>query len=122
MNLETALKGLLDAEAKLSERTTMMSPNLISENMYRLGQYTAAVERHLGDIEEEYEVTWARNYTLGLEEKLSATAAKIQADVATSTQKGQMKRLSRYVSSSWRLHTGAMARINHLQAESRGAV
>lgn len=122
MDLQTALKGMLDAQDKLSTPEVMASPVLISEQMYRLGQYTSAVERELGDIEEEYEINWSDDYRRALEDKMSVTAAKQHADVENSEDKGQIKRLSRYVSSSWKVHTQCMARYNHLTQENRGAV
>lgn len=120
MDLNTAIKGMLDAEAKLGSRATMLSPIEISENMYRLGQYTAEVEKHLGDIEEDYEILYATEYKKALETEKSVTAAKLKADLETAEGKGQIKKLSRYVSSAWKVHNGAMARWKHLNAEVKG--
>lgn len=125
MTLEQILKGIESAESKLASREAIDNPTIISAHMYRLGQYTSALEKYLGDCEAEYEVTWAKiynSYISPLEKgvkPLSATAAKQQADVDTAADKGNIKRLTRYVSSSWRNQTGAMARINHIQAESK---
>lgn len=123
MTLEQILAGIEDAEKKLATKQAITSPSIISENMYRLGQYTSALEKYLGDCEAEYEVAWAKTYngyTSPLEKgvkPLSATAAKQQTDVDTAADKGNIKRLTRYVSSSWRNQTGAMARINHIEAQ-----
>lgn len=138
MTLEQILKGIESAESKLASREAIDNPTIISTHMYRLGQYTSALEKYLGDCEAEYEVTWAKIYNgylnpmlvvtndpetvneVKLSRKpLSATAAKQQADVDTAADKGNIKRLTRYVSSSWRNQTGAMARINHIQQESK---
>lgn len=151
MNLNTALDGLLDAEARLTDPATMMSPSLLSEQMYRLGQYTSAVEKELGDLEKDYEIDWADEYksaligekewikdpnyiptsdatdtdTVGetvIRKPMSTTAAKNHADMETAEMKGQIKRLSRYVSSAWKVHMSAMARIKHLESENKGSV
>lgn len=131
ITLDEAIKGMLDAESRLSSRQAVVSPTIISEQMYRLGQYASATEKLLGDAEEAYEIEWAKKYTMYTEpyalsdengnityaKSLSATAAKQRADVDTAAAKGNIKRLSRYVSSCWKIHTGAMARINHLNNE-----
>lgn len=52
LTITQALEGLADAESKLSEAVAIHSPTIISENMYRLGQYAAALEKFLGDVEE----------------------------------------------------------------------
>lgn len=122
LTLEDAVIGMLDAESKLSSREALVSPHLISENMYRLGQYASAVEKHLGEIEEELEIKQAEVYMRLMTEGKSATGAKQAADAETAALKGQIKKLSRYVSSSWRIHTGAMARWNHIISEQKGAV
>lgn len=118
MTLEQILAGIQDAESNLSTREAIVSPAIISTHMYRLGQYASALEKVLGDCEEEYEITWAKSYNTH-SETLSATAAKQKADVDCAIDKGNIKRLTRYVSSSWRNQTGAMARINHIYAESK---
>lgn len=124
MNLDQILAGIEDAEKKLATKQAITSPSIISENMYRLGQYTSALEKYLGDCEAEYEVTWASTYNAYTtpepgKKPISATAAKQQTDVDTAADKGNIKRLTRYVSSSWRNQTGAMARINHIQQETK---
>ena len=129
MTLPQILAGIEDAESKLGSRQAIHSPTIISENMYRLGQYTSALEKILGDCEQEYEVKWATAYkqaTTGsmdedgkLTKGLSATASEHKANIETAKDKGNIKRLTRYVSSSWRNQTGAMARINHIIAETK---
>lgn len=122
MDIETAMRGLLDAEAKLSTATAIHQPVVISENLYRLGQYTSALEKRLGDLEEHYEIESARVYAAALATEKSATAAKNRTDMEMAALKGQIKRLSRYVGSSWKIHTACMARVNHLKNEMQGSV
>ncbi len=121
MQLNDAIKGAIDARTRLATREAVVSPVIMSEQMYRLGQYTAEIESHLGDLEQEYEIKFAQSYS-EYSKELSATAAKQKADVDLAELKGNIKRLSRYVSANWKAHTGIMARINHLDRESRGAV
>lgn len=133
MTLEQILAGIEDAEKNLATRQAITSPTIISEHMYRLGQYTSALEKYLGDAEAEYEVKWANIYSshtapypvtdekgnISSKQAMSATAAKQQADVETAEDKGNIKRLTRYVASSWKNQTGAMARINHISNEMK---
>lgn len=119
MKLDDALEGMLDAREQLLKREALHNPTIISEQTYRLGQYTAEVERFLGEAEKEYEIKWAREYNLAIV-KLAATAAKQKADVECAENKGNIKELTRLVGSSWKIHTGNMARWNHLQAEMKG--
>lgn len=127
MNVEEALRGLKDAESKLSTRQAVANPALISEEMYRLGQFASALEQHLGDAEEEYEVEWADLYAqLTLPtlhgKPLSATAAKQMADIQMAESKGNIKKLQRYVSAAWHVHMSCMARHKHLESQMRGSV
>lgn len=133
ITLEQALLGIADAEQHLASREAIVSPSIISQQMYRLGQYTSALEKILGDCEAEYEKKWATQYSMytepytvvdknGKESKaksMSATAAENRANIDCAADKGNLKRLKRYVDSSWKNQTGAMARINHLIAEHK---
>lgn len=129
MNVETALKGLKDAESNLSQKHAVANPAYISEQMYRLGQYASALEQFLGDAEEEYEVEWAKLYQDYLKggsvenpKPMSATAAKQQTDVMCAESKGNIKKLQRYVSAAWHVHMSCMARHKHLANEMKGSI
>lgn len=132
MNIETALRGLKDAESKLSQKYAVANPALISEEMYRLGQFASALEQFLGDAEEEYETNWAKCYHAYtttstydgkvMSKALSATAAKQKADVDMAVAKGNIKKLQRYVSAAWHVHMSCMARHKHLSNEMKGSM
>jgi len=129
ITLTQALDGIASAESHLASREAINSPSVISAHMYRLGQYTSALEKILGDCEQEYEIKWAQAYKEATAPSpsadgktvkgLSATAAEHKANIDTAEDKGNIKKLNRYVSSSWRNQTGAMARINHLAQEQK---
>lgn len=116
MRLENAVTGVLDVKEKL--RTVGDNPVLLSQYMYELTQYVSAAEDHLADYERDYEQEWSQEYKQALEDKMSATAAKQHADVETADTKGQIKYLTRFTASAWKVQTAAMARHKHLTQEA----
>jgi chromosome segregation ATPase len=128
MDLETAVKGMMDAKARLQSKAAVTSPSILSEQMYRLGQYTSAIEDHLADLEEDYEKQEAailkrELHPEGFEAKRnSATGAGVEVKIELGELEGQIKRLDRVVKASWKQGNTAMARYNHLLNEMKGAV
>jgi|SRR5690242_10449854 len=122
MDLTEALQGVLDTEEKLRQPGVESAPETLSTLMYTLGQYASALEKELGNLEEEYEREWASEYKEALTSlKLSATAAKQHADVENADVKGQIKRLTRFVNSAWKVHQQCMARWKHINNQDAGA-
>lgn len=122
MKLNDAIDRIREIEAELSTHRVMINPHKLSELMFKLGQYTSVVEKELGDIEERYEIVYSEHYSDALNTEKSITAAKQRADLLTAEIKGQIKKLSRYVASSWKVHQSAMARWKHLNEEMKGSV
>lgn len=123
MELETAITGMLDAENQLRTKAGIENPDFISNQMMRLAQYLGAVEEHLAEIEEQYEVDMA----LALKEfiidkKESATAAEKLAKIALGPTKGRIVYLSRLVGSGWRQVGVCQSRWNHLQKGIAGQI
>jgi len=123
MDLETSIKGMLDAQAKLREPAAIANPQLISDQMYRLAQYTAAAEHFLAELERDYEELEANIYRKAMrEDKLSASAAEKQVKIDLGDLEGKIKYLTRIIAAAWKLHMSAMAKVKHLESENRGAI
>lgn len=121
MNLETSIAGILDAQEKL--RTAVNSPGIISEQMYRLAQYTVAVENELAKFEEEYESDEAVIlHKQMIQDKQSATAAEKHVKIELGMIEGKIKYLSRITAAAWRLHGDLQSRVKHISDEMKGSV
>jgi hypothetical protein len=119
MNLETAVKGLLQVRNDLRSRRGVVDPLFISENMQRLAQYTSAVEEHLGKLEEELEVLEMNKFLAYTKQGKSVNMSETLVKQEVGSHKGQIANLSRLVKSSWALISTSQSRINHLSTEQR---
>lgn len=117
MDLEVAVKGLLQVRNDLRQRRGVTDPLFISEQMQRLAQYTSAVEEHLGDLEERIEVVEMQKFLGYLKQGDSVNKAETLAKQEVSELKGNIAKLTRLVNSSWKLISTAQSRINHLNSE-----
>lgn len=123
MELDKAIKGMLDAEAKLRTAKGIVSPTVLSEQMMRLSQYLGAVEEHLAGYEKDYEVTLAQKlHNFMITQGLKPTPAEARAKMELGDTKGQIAYLSRLVSSGWRQVGVIQSRINHLVREAQTQV
>lgn len=120
MDLKVALKGMLDAQNALRSKEGVLNPSFMSENMMRLSQYTGAVEEHLAGYEKDFEITYATRLRYFMVElKMNVTASERQVEIETAELKGQIKYLTRLVSSSWRQVGVIQSRVNHLVKEAQ---
>lgn len=120
MDLDKAIKGVLDAEAKLRTAKGIVNPTVLSEQMMRLSQYLGAVEEHLADYERQYETDLARKlHGLMIEQGLKPTPAEARAKMELGEVKGKIAYLGRLVTSGWRQVGVIQSRINHLIRESQ---
>lgn len=122
MDISEAVTGMLDARAQLRTRKGITDPFFISEQMQRLAQYTGAVEEHLAELEEQQEVEEEQAFRKHSEAGKSVNAATEAAKYDTATIKGQIKKLTRYVKSSWSIVGVAQSRFNHLQKDTVGQI
>lgn len=123
MELQEAVKGMMDARAQLRSRKGVVSPSFISEQMQRLTQYTGAVEEHLAVLEEQLEVEEMNKFIhYSKEEGRSINQAEILSKQEVGSQKGEIAKLKRYVNSSWQIVGVAQSRFNHLQKETIGQI
>lgn len=122
MTLETALKGMADAKAQLSQRAAVQSLPTMSEHMQRLATYTVTVEEFLAALESKQEIDEAREYFKLREDKKSSNAAEQEARYFTAETKAEIKRLTRLVKSAWSLIDVIRSRFNHLEKEGKGQI
>lgn len=123
MELDKAIKGMLDAENQLRSKQGVSSPPVMSEAMMRLSQYLGAVEEHLASYEKDYEVNLSitlKKYML--EQNMKPTPAEARAKMDLGETKGEIAYLSRLVSSGWRQVGVIQSRINHLVREAQTQV
>src|SRR5438309_5241641 len=84
MDLDKALKGMLDAQGKLRSTQGVNNPVFMSEQMRRLSQYTGAVEERLAEHERDLETDYAsRLHKYMIEEKMKVTQAERMVDMDT---------------------------------------
>lgn len=117
MDLETAIKGMLDARNQLRNKRGVSDGTFISEQMMRLTQYTGAVEEHLAVFEEELEVAEMKEFDSQLTQGKSVNMSETLAKQKVGSLKGKIAYLKRLVNSSWSIIGVAQSRFNHLNAE-----
>lgn len=123
LSLEESVTGMLEAQDNLRTSQAKQIPAYLSEQNYRLAQFTASVDYHLALLEEEYEVKEGQILNDSIRvKKMSATAAEKEVKIELGAIEGQIKYLSRITKASWSQHMGNLARFNHLVQESKGAV
>lgn len=119
MELNVALQGLFNAENSLRTPVGITNPVLMSEQMMRISQYTAAVEETLAELERDFEVQYATMLKERiLDGNMKVTQAEREVDIVLAEVKGQIKYLTRIVSSAWRQVGIIQSRINHLTREA----
>jgi hypothetical protein len=123
MNLQVAVKGMMEARAQLRSKQGVSDPAFISEQMQRLAQYNGAVEEHLAAMEEKLEIEEMQRFLYySNEEKKSVNQSELLAKQEVGAQKGEIAKLKRYVNSSWQIVGVAQSRWNHLQKSIVGQI
>lgn len=119
MELDTAVKGMLDAEAKLRSAQAIGSPIILSEQMMRLSAYASVVEEKLAEYEKEMETSYAAKLKKYLiTQGLKVTESERLVDIEIAETKGQVKYLTRIVGSAWKIVGVVQSRVNHLAREA----
>jgi len=114
MDLQTSIKGMLDARSALRSPRGINDPSYISEQMQRLTQFCGSVEEHLAELEEKIEVDEMNIFNGWRADGKSVNQAETLAKQEVGALKGQVKKLKRYVDSSWSIIGVAQSRVNHL--------
>ena len=119
MNLEESIKAMLGAQDDLRTKRGVLDPDYISLQMQILAQATASVENYLASFEKDYEINYAKLLGEYLTSGASATATEQRVRIELAQEKGEIKYLTRIVSSAWRLVSTAQSRHNHLTTEQK---
>lgn len=119
MELDIAIKGMLEVENGIRSAQAISNPVLLSTHMMRLSAYTSAVEEKLAELEKDFEVGYAVELKERLIDKsMKVTQAEREVDIILAETKGQIKYLTRIVGSAWRQVGTIQSRINHIKQES----
>jgi hypothetical protein len=119
MQIDVALRGLFEAEAKLRTTEGVSNPVYASTHMMRLAQYAGAVEEKLAEIERDFEIeTAVQLKERMIDRKMKVTQAEREVDIILASEKGQIKYLTRIVGSAWKQVGVIQSRINHLTKEA----
>lgn len=122
MNIKNALAGLNEARQALQEIENIASPTHISDNMYRLAQYTSAVEEGLGELEENLEIKEAAYFSESIKLGKSVNAATVSMKYEFAEDRAYITKITRLVSSSWKLISASQSRIKNLIEESKNQI
>lgn len=122
MLLQTALKGMQKHREALIELRGASNPSQISEHTHRLAQYIAAAEESLADLEYELQINEANSFNEHLKSGKSANAAKEMVKREFTKERATIAKVSRLVSSGWRLSTESQSRVKHLLAEANNQI
>lgn len=117
MNLDKALEGMMKARKAL-QTLQGDTPTLISEQMQILAQYTSMVEEGLADLEEVVAKSTNEMYKSEIESGKSIHAASVSAKAHHNDENAKIAKVSRLVTSSWRLVSASQSRLKHLVAEA----
>ena len=119
IELEKALDGMSDAKDKLRNATAVVSPTIMSQEMYRLSQFTGVIDEHLADYEKEYSVKLAANILNKIKIGMKVSPAETQTKMEMAEVKSQIDYLDRISKSAWKQLGIIQSRINHLTAEAK---
>ena len=118
MNIDTAISGMMQAREALQEAESLSSPTYISDNMYRLAQYVSAVEEGLGTLEEDLEVKESVFFNEMTDAGNSVNATQVSMKYEFAKDRAYINKITRLVSSSWKLISASQSRIKNLVEES----
>ena len=122
MNIDTAISGMMQAREALQEAESLSSPTYISDNMYRLAQYVSAVEEGLGTLEEDLEVKESVFFKEMTDAGNSVNATQVSMKYEFAKDRAYINKITRLVSSSWKLISASQSRIKNLVEESKNQI
>lgn len=122
MKLQTALQGMYKHREALQDIGSASNPSLISEETHRLVQYLSLVEESLADLEAELKVNEASRFKQYIEDGNSANASKELLGRDFPEERAQIIKITRLVSSGWKLVNASQARVKHLIAEATNQI
>lgn len=122
MNLETAIEGMIQTREALNSQEGIFLPAFISEKIQTLAQYVGVIENVIAENEEVLALAEAKRYKEYLAAGKKTSTAKDMARADFVKEHAEINKLSRYVSSSWKIVSTSQSRVKHLIEESRNQV
>lgn len=122
MELSTAIQGMLTTRKALDTPQGLSSPTFISEQIQTLAQYVGVIEIILADKESELAIKEAARYKEYMDQGKKTSTAKDLARFDFTAEHAEITKLSRYISSSWKIVSTSQSRIRHLIEESRNQI
>lgn len=122
MNLSTALKGMSTHREVLLEEGSTSNPSLISEETHRLAQYIALAEEQLATLEHDIEIKESASFHEHIKRGKSVNAAKESIRREFTEDRAMIIKVTRLVSSGWRLVSESQSRVKHLIAEANNQI
>ena len=122
MNLSAAIAGMMETREALNSPEGLSSPTFISEKIQTLAQYVGVIEMHLAELESDLTIQEAARYKQYMAEGKKTSTAKDLARFDFTAQHAEINKLSRYISSSWKIVSTSQSRIKHLIEEARNQI
>ena len=122
MKIDTAISGMMQSREALQESESLSPPTHISDNMYRLAQFVSAVEEGLGTLEEDLEVKEAQFFKEMTDAGNSVNATQVSMKYEFAKDRAYINKITRLVSSSWKLISASQSRIKNLVEESKNQI
>lgn len=122
MELSTAIKGMLATRKALDSPEGLSSPTFISEKIQELAQYVGVIELILADLESDTTIKESERYKEYIDSGKKTSTAKDLARFDFTKEHAEINKLSRYISSSWKIVSTSQSRIKHLIEEARNQI
>lgn len=122
MELSTAVTGMLNVRKALDSQEGLSSPTFISEKIQELAQYVGVLEIILADKESDLAIQEAAKYKEYMDSGKKTSTAKDLARFDFTAEHAEITKLSRYISSSWKIVSTSQSRVKHLIEESRNQI
>lgn len=122
MDQATAVSGMLDVRNSLDSPEGIFTPTFISVKIQELAQYVGAIEIIIAEKEEQLALKEAAKYKEYLDSGKKTSTAKDLARYDFTAEHAEITKLTRYVSSSWKMVSTAQSRIRHLIEESKNQI
>lgn len=122
MDQATAVSGMLDVRNSLDSPEGIFTPTFISVKIQELAQYVGAIEIIIAEKEEQLALKEAAKYKEYLDGGKKTSTAKDLARYDFTAEHAEITKLTRYVSSSWKMVSTAQSRIRHLIEESKNQI
>lgn len=122
MDLTTAIAGMLETRNALNSPEGISLPTFISEKIQILAQFVGVIEITLAEKEESLAINEAKKYKEYIDAGKKTSTAKDLARFNFIAEHAEINRLSRYISSSWKIVSTSQSRVKHLIEESKNQI